>query len=66
MQEQSENLDIDSVAEINVKANGVVDKTTSKEEIKSAINSADIEIATLSLESKGDDIVVVLDPGHGG
>ena len=65
VQNQIENSNIESVAEINVDANGIVDKSAAKQEIKSAVKSTDLE-ATTSLNSEKDGLVVVLDPGHGG
>ena len=61
-------IEDDAIAKVEVASNGVVDKKEVNAEIKDAVTSTDAapKTQTKARSTKSSNIVVVLDPGHGG
>ena len=61
-------IEDDAIAKVEVASNGVVDKKEVNAEIKDAVTSTDAapKAQTKARSTKSSNIVVVLDPGHGG
>ena len=58
----------DAVATVEVESNGSVDKTEASRDIKDAVESTEAAAAAQSntASTESDNVIVVLDPGHGG
>ncbi|MEE1430797.1 MAG: N-acetylmuramoyl-L-alanine amidase, partial [Clostridia bacterium] len=61
-------IEDDAIAKVEVESNGAVDKKEVNAEIKDAVTSTDAapKAQTKARSTKSSNIVVVLDPGHGG
>ena len=61
-------IEDDAIAKVEVESNGAVDKKEVNAEIKDAVTSTDAapKTQTKARSTKSSNIVVVLDPGHGG
>ena len=61
-------IEDDAIAKVEVESNGAVDKKEVNAEIKDAVTSTDAapKVQTKARSTKSSNIVVVLDPGHGG
>ena len=65
---KGQTIEDDAIAKVEVDSNGTVDKKEVNAEIKDAVTSTDAapKAQTKARRAKSSNIVVVLDPGHGG
>ena len=65
---KGQTIEDDAIAKVEVESNGAVDKKEVNAEIKDAVTSTDAapKAQTKARSAKSSNIVVVLDPGHGG
>ena len=65
---KGQTIEDDAIAKVEVESNGAVDKKEINAEIKDAVTSTDAapKAQTKARSTKSSNIVVVLDPGHGG
>ena len=65
---KGQTIEDDAIAKVEVESNGAVDKKEVNAEIKDAVTSTDAapKVQTKARSAKSSNIVVVLDPGHGG